>query len=130
MSRRLRPQVERCDLVFSVPSGVKSLRFLGRAALATVILCSMAVAAGPSPSSFARWTFHEDFTHGIPGWLGYPLFQDVGYDPTVYTKKVNGRDVLVRDLISYGERMLRAGLRAAVKVSCGPGFLVSVRLWV
>jgi hypothetical protein len=62
------------------------------------------------PSDFARWTFREDFSHGIPGWVGYPLSQDVGYDPTVYIKEVNGSSVLVRDVISYGERLLRVGL--------------------
>jgi hypothetical protein len=62
------------------------------------------------PSDFTRWTFREDFSHGIPGWVGYPLYQDVGYDPTVYTKEVSGSSVLVRDVISYGERLLRVGL--------------------
>ncbi len=71
-------------------------------------------------SGFTRWTFREDFSHGIPGWVSYPLFQDVGYDPTVYTKEVNGSFVLVRDVISYGARLLRVGLVRPLKFHTTP----------
>ena len=61
-------------------------------------------------SDFTPWTFREDFSHGIPGWVSFPLSQDVGYDPTIYTTQVGGSPVLVRDMTSYGERLLRVGL--------------------
>jgi len=73
-----------------------------------------------SAPDFTRWTFREDFSHGIPGWVGYPLFQDVGYDPTVYTKQVDGSFVLVRDLISYGPRVLRVGLVRPLRFHVAP----------
>jgi hypothetical protein len=64
----------------------------------------------PGASDFTRWTFREDFSHGIPGWVSFPLSQDVGYDPSIYTEQVGGSPVLVRDIISYGQRLLRVGL--------------------
>jgi len=71
-------------------------------------------AQGPPPrqpaSEFTPWTFHEDFSHGIPGWVTFPLYQDVGYNPNIYTTQVGGSPVLVRDLTSNGERLLRVGL--------------------
>jgi hypothetical protein len=44
----------------------------------------------------------------------------VGYDPTIYTKEVGGSPVLVRDVISYGERLLRVGLVRSLKFHMGP----------
>jgi hypothetical protein len=66
--------------------------------------------AAQGASDFTRWTFREDFSHGIPGWVSFPLSQDVGYDPTIYTTQVGGSPLLVRDMTSYGQRLLRPGL--------------------
>ena len=66
--------------------------------------------APPGASDFISWTFREDFSHGIPGWMSFPLSQDVGYDPTIYTARLGGSPVLVRDVASYGQRVLRVGL--------------------
>jgi len=66
--------------------------------------------AAQHASEFARWTFREDFSHGIPGWVSFPLSQDVGYDPTVYTTQKGGSPALVRDMTSHGEAVLRVGL--------------------
>ncbi len=99
-------------------------------AVVLVVLCSVVCGeARPRPmpedalqraSDLTRWTFQEDFSHGIPGWVSYPLFQDVGYDPTIYTKEVSGLPVLVRDVISYGERLLRVGMVRSLKFHMGP----------
>jgi hypothetical protein len=88
----------------------------------SVLLCSTQQDNTPAqrPSDFIPWTFHEDFSHGIPGWVSFPLFQDVGYDPTVYTKEVNGSSVLVRDMISYGARVLRVGLVRPLRFHAAP----------
>jgi hypothetical protein len=40
----------------------------------------------------------------------FPLYQDVGYNPNIYTTQAGGSPVLVRDLTSNGERLLRVGL--------------------
>jgi len=63
-----------------------------------------------APVSYANWAFREDFSHGIPGWMSYPLSQDVGYDPSIYTSKLGGSSVLVRDVTAHGQRSLRVGL--------------------
>ena len=73
-------------------------------------IISIAFAAQAEGPSFEPWTFREDFSHGIPGWVSYPLSQDVGYDPSVYTREVAGSPVLVRDVIAYGQKRLRVGL--------------------
>ena len=42
--------------------------------------------------------------------MSFPLSQDVGYDPTIYTAPGVGSPALVRDVTSYGERLLRVGM--------------------
>jgi hypothetical protein len=71
-------------------------------------------------SDFTPWTFREDFRHGIPGWMSFPLSQDVGYDPTIYTKEEGGAAVLVRDVISYGARLLRVGVVRPLRFHVSP----------
>lgn len=56
------------------------------------------------------WKFTEDFRHGIPGWMSYPLAQDVGYDPTLSTETVAGSPALVRDVEDLGQERLRVGI--------------------
>lgn len=63
------------------------------------------------PSHFTNWTFREDFSKGIPAWMSFPLAQDVGYDPTIYTVLRSGGAVLVRDIVAqYDEHQLRMGM--------------------
>ena len=71
-------------------------------------------------SDFTRWTFREDFSHGVPGWVSFPLSQDVGYDPTVYTAQTGDSPVLVRDITSYGQRLLRVGLARPLMFHVAP----------
>lgn len=59
---------------------------------------------------FSPWIFHDDFSHGIPAWMSYPLVQDIGYDPTLYTKKTGGASCLVRNVPSLGQHVLRVGM--------------------
>lgn len=63
-----------------------------------------------STSVFSSWKFREDFSKGIPGWMSFPLAQDVGYDPSIYTAQRLGAPALVRDVIADGQRQLRVGL--------------------
>ncbi len=65
---------------------------------------------GGSAQSYVRWTWVSDFSHGIRDWLSYPLAQDVGFDPGLYTADLNGGQCLVRDVKSYGQDTLRIGL--------------------
>jgi len=70
--------------------------------------------AGPlgadAPSRFERWTWAADFSRGLRGWLSYPLSQDVGFDPGLYTADINGSQSLVRNVKSYGQHVLHIGL--------------------
>ncbi len=67
-------------------------------------------ASGDTARPFVPWTFREDFQHGIPAWMSYPLAQDVGYDPSLYTQKIAGVPCLVRDVTAYGQRVLHVGI--------------------
>jgi Heparinase II/III-like protein len=72
---------------------------------------SLAAHSGESARlSFARWSWTADFSHGIRGWLSYPLAQDIGFDPGLYTAQLNGSRCLVREVKSYGQHVLRVGL--------------------
>ena len=106
-------------------------------AIATMALfAAVCVVAQPRPlppgapqraSEFARWTFREDFSHGIPGWVSFPLSQDVGYDPTIYTTQAGGAPVLVRNRTSYGERFLRVGLARPLMFHVTPSSTFRIR---
>ena len=71
---------------------------------------SRASQMGESARSYARWTWAADFSHGIRDWLSYPLSQDIGFDPGLYTANLNGTQCLVREVKSYGQNTLRIGL--------------------
>ena len=71
---------------------------------------SRAAAPSSSPAHSARWAFQTNFSGGIAGWMSYPLPQDVGYDPTLYTSRAGGSPVLVRDVVAHGERFLKIGM--------------------
>ncbi len=66
------------------------------------------------------WVFQEDFSRGIPGWMSYPLSQDVGFDPSIYTSKIGGSSVLVRDATARGQRSLRVGLVRELRFHATP----------
>lgn len=67
------------------------------------------VARGNRRARLAPWVFQSDFDHGIPAWLSFPLAQDEGYDPSIYT--VEGeKPALIRDVTAHGEKILRVGL--------------------
>lgn len=67
------------------------------------------VAGAHQPAGLAPGAFESDFDHGIPAWLSYPLAQDEGYDPSLYTTSGKGA-ALVRDVMARGEKVLRVGL--------------------
>lgn len=76
------------------------------AVLAGLILSSPPVfAAVPasSQSAFEPWTFRADWSGGFSGWMSFPLAQDVGYDPTLYTEKRGDAVQLRHNFLSHGE---------------------------
>lgn len=62
----------------------------------------------------------EDFSKGIPGWMSFPLAQDVGYDPSIYTEPRNGNYVLVRDVIANGQTKVRGGMLKPIRFRLTP----------
>lgn len=100
-------------------------RFHLRVSLACLIpvLSSIVFGGGAFAQSirpYVRWTLQEDFRSGIPGWMSFPLPQDVGYDPTIYTAQIGGAWVLERDVLSHGERVLHVGVLRALRFHATP----------
>lgn len=83
--------------------------------------------ASTSPRALAAWHFSEDFSRGIPAWMSFPLAQDVGYDPSIYTEAVDGRRVLIRDVIADGQTSLRIGLLKPLRFRIGPATVIRLR---
>ncbi len=81
------------------------------AALAIALVLALpGFAQTRQPTHDPQWSFEEDFGHGIPGWMSYPLSQDVGYDPTLFTADASGTPAVVRDVVDEGQRRLRVGM--------------------
>jgi len=60
-----------------------------------------------APSTAPRLV--DRFDRGIPSWQSFPLAQDIGYDPSVYTEP-GTPFALVRDVINEGEKENQIGL--------------------
>jgi len=54
-------------------------------------------------SALAPWTFRADWSGGFSGWMSFPLVQDIGYDPTLYTVKLGDAAALRHNFVSHGE---------------------------
>ncbi|HEX5285056.1 MAG TPA: heparinase II/III family protein [Bryocella sp.] len=54
-------------------------------------------------SALAPWTFRADWSGGFSGWMSFPLAQDIGYDPTLYTVRLDDKAALRHNFISHGE---------------------------
>ena len=53
--------------------------------------------------SLAPWVFRADWSGGFSGWMSFPLAQDIGYDPTLYTVRLGDSAALRHNFISHGE---------------------------
>jgi len=71
-----------------------------------ILLMPIASAAVPQnkPGTALRpWVFRADWTGGYAGWMSFPLAQDIGYDPTIFTEKQGTATVLQHEFLSHGE---------------------------
>src|ERR1700748_3082355 len=59
---------------------------------------------------FEKVSTQDSFANGIPSWQSYPLAQDIGYDPSIYTTTLGGTPVLVRDVINEGQKTQSVGM--------------------
>jgi hypothetical protein len=104
----------------------------GLFAAITVVLtfcpCWLTSAQKPAASkpSVAPWNFRSDWTQGFSGWMSFPLAQDVGYDPSLYTEKQGSRTVLVHNFRSHGETRPQLGLIRPLKFFAGPQARIEV----
>ncbi len=64
---------------------------------------------------FEKWNMEDSFANGIPSWQSYPLAQDIGYDPSIYTTTSEGKAVLVRDVINEGQKTQSMGMIRSLK---------------
>src|SRR5688572_4144918 len=64
----------------------------------------------PEAVQIVPWDFRADFGRGLFGWMSFPLFQDIGFDPTIITRREGSDVVLFRELRSYGEKRLAVGV--------------------
>lgn len=69
----------------------------------------------------APWVFRADFAHGLSGWMSFPLAQDIGFDPTLYTAQEGPRTVLVRQVQTLGQKRLLLGVIRPLDFFAGPG---------
>ncbi|HZY61554.1 MAG TPA: hypothetical protein VFE38_03445, partial [Edaphobacter sp.] len=60
----------------------------------------------------------DRFDRGLSSWQSFPLAQDVGYDPSVYTEQTP-LPAIVRDLINQGETTDEVGLIRSVHMKLG-----------
>lgn len=105
--------------------------------IASCMICclpTIAFAASPAPNGsigqqkvsvrYSPWSLVEDFNHGIPGWMSFPLAQDIGYDPSIYTTSIDGKFALVRDVITEGQKTVRVGMLQPVRFRITPASLI------
>jgi len=120
-----------------------------RSQLTTAIILFSALLVAPArstaqrpsqrPADFVPWTFSEDFRHGISGWMGFPMVQDVGYGISLYATKgegewsleeggalvpagtrTDGSWALVRDVTVDGQKLLRFGVLRTLQFHATP----------
>lgn len=78
-------------------------------------------------TKMAPWTFRADWSGGYSGWMTFPLAQDVGYDPSLYTEAQGDRTVLVHKFISHGETQPWFGLVRPLRFSAGAGTSIEIQ---
>ena len=90
--------------------------------IAVAALLASAPAFAPRPADGTTqvpWTFRADFAHGLTGWMSFPLAQDIGFDPSLFTAEEGGRTVLVREIESLGRRRFQAGVIRPLRFVAG-----------
>ena len=73
------------------------------------------------------WDFRADFGRGLFGWMSFPLFQDIGFDPTIITRREGSDVVLFRELRSYGEKRLAVGVIRPINFIARPATRIRLR---
>ena len=92
-----------------------------RAALLLLFAGAPLVAAQESLSpARSAWTFRADFDHGLTGWMSFPLAQDIGFDPSLFTEQQDGQTILVRQVEVLGQKRVLLGVIRPIDFTAGP----------
>lgn len=62
-----------------------------------------------------RWTYRADWSGGYSGWMSFPLAQDIGYDPSIYTQRETDGSVLFHNFVSHGQTLAWFGFVRPLK---------------
>jgi hypothetical protein len=101
-------------------------RIIG-AAFFALVLVAAGRAQNLQSARMAPWTFHADWRGGYSGWMSFPLAQDVGYDPSLYTERQAGRTVLVHKFVAHGQSRAWFGFVRPLKFTAGVGTAIEAR---
>lgn len=92
----------------------------------------VAAAGTPPAQTLSPWAFRANFANGLTGWMSFPLAQDIGFDPTLYTEREASRTVLVREVTPLGRKRLLLGIIRPLNCYADPAtkiqFQYSLRL--
>ncbi|HEU4981213.1 MAG TPA: heparinase II/III family protein, partial [Acidobacteriaceae bacterium] len=64
---------------------------------------------------------------GFSGWMSYPLAQDVGYDPSLYTVRQGEQTALFHKFDAYGQTQAWFGFVRPLTFSAGPAASIDLR---
>ena len=92
----------------------------GKPGKAWIVFVLVAVGAVQLRAAEAPWRFTARFASGFSGWMSYPLAQDTGYDPGLYTERSGGAVVLVREVRAHGQQRLAMGVIRPLEFHAGP----------
>lgn len=107
----------------------ESLRVIAGAAIAILSLGlgSAAQSRQVRNPRMASWTYRADWSGGFSGWMSYPLAQDVGYDPSLYTIRQNGQMVLFHKFDAHGQEQAWFGFVRPLTFSAGAAASVELQ---
>jgi len=91
-----------------------------------MLVLLLALGALQTRAAVAPWRFTARFTSGFSGWMSYPLAQDTGYDPGLYTDPSAGGVVLVRESHADGQKRLALGVIRPLDFHADP----KTRIWL
>ena len=88
---------------------------------------AVAVGADKPPSIVTPWVFRADWKGGYSGWMSFPLAQDIGYDPSLYTEQQGSATVLRHNFLSHGEPRPWFGLIRPLEFSASSHSAITLR---
>ena len=85
-----------------------------------LVLILGAVGRVQAADTTVPWTLRADWSGGYSGWMSFPLAQDIGFDPSIYTEKRGTSTALIHNFLSHGESQAWFGLIRPATFLAGP----------